>query len=55
MVYAQIRECCEGLLRSLSAREPTASEVVQSIKGLSGKFDDLNLVTRTDMKAEGKS
>lgn len=55
MVYAQIRECCEGLLRSLSAREPTTSEVVQSIKGLSGKFDDLNLVTRTDMKAEGKS
>lgn len=44
-----------GPLRSLSAREPTASEVVQSIKGLSGKFDDLSLVARTDIKAEGKS
>lgn len=55
MVYAQIRECCSVQLKSLSAREPTANETVQSVKGLSGKLDALCLVPRTDIEVEGKS
>lgn len=60
MVHAQIRECCKGHAKELESllrtkRSCEASEVARSVNVLSGKPNDLSLVSRTDIKAEVKN